>query len=141
MNMTAPRSNHLKDQFGETVEATIERSKDAFETMGAATTEATEAMQNIFSAALKGIQEYNSKVVEFTRANTESYIEFVQQLAGAKSPMVFVEIFNDNSRHQLARLTEQAKELAALAQEIAGSATEPLKTGIEKAKRVPRYRA
>ena len=96
-------------------------------------------MQNSFSAALKGIQEYNSKVVEFTRANARSYMEFLQKLAGVKSPLDFMEIFNDHSRRQLTTLAEQAKELAALVQQTAGSASEPLKTGLEKATRAKRY--
>ena len=65
-------------------------------------------------------------------------MEFVERLAGVKSPLDFMEIFNDHSRRQLTRLTEQAKELATLAQGIAGSATERLKTGFEKATRAPR---
>ena len=66
-------------------------------------------------------------------------MEFVQRLAGVKSPLDFVEIFNDHSRRLLATLAEQAKELAALVQEIAGSAAEPLKTGFEKVIRVANY--
>ena len=67
------------------------------------------------------------------------HMEFVQRLAGVKSPLDFVEIFNDHSRRLLATLAEQAKELAALVQEIAGSAAEPLKTGFEKVTRVANY--
>ena len=48
------------------------RSKEVFETMGAATTEAAEVMTASWPAALKGMQDYNSKVLEFARANTES---------------------------------------------------------------------
>ena len=76
-----------------------------------------------FPRQLRGIQEYNSKVVEFAQANTQSHIEFVQRLAGVKSPFDCVEIFQDHSRQQLETLTEQAKELAKLGEEIAGSAS------------------
>ena len=85
------------------------------------------------------MQEYNSKVlVEFTRANTTSYVEFVQRLAGVKSPLEFVEISNDHARYQLTTLTEQAGELALLAQKVTASATEPLKSGFAKATLTPR---
>ena len=138
MNTTAARSNHLRDQLSDMMEPTVERSKEALETMGAATTEATEAIQNTCSAALKGIQEYNSKVLEFSGDNARSYMEFVERLVGVKSPFDFVEICHNHSRGQLTTLAEQAKELATLAQAIAGSATEPLKTGIAKATRAKR---
>ena len=134
-----PRPSYLRDQVPDIIEPTAEWSEEALEAMGTATNEAAEAMQSSFSTALKGIQEYNGKIVEFTQANTQSHIEFVQRLAGVKSPLEFVEIFNDHSRRLLATLAEQAKELAALVQEIAGSATEPLKTGFEKVTRVASY--
>ncbi len=133
MNTTIPQSNHLKDQLREMMEPTAEASKEAFQAVGTATNEAAGAMQNSFSTALKGIQEYNSKIVEFAAANAQSHMEFVQRLAGVKSPFDFVEICHDHSRQQLETLTEQAKELAKLSQDIAGSATEPLIKGVEKA--------
>ena len=133
-----PRPSYLRDQVPDIMEPTAEWSKEAFEAMGS-TNEAAEAMQSSLSTALKGIQEYNGKIVEFTQANTQSHIEFVQRLVSVKSPLDFAEIFNDHSRRQLTTLAEQAKELAALVEEIAGSATEPLKTGFEKVTRAARY--
>ncbi len=135
---TKPKSGHVRDQVRDTMETTTERSREVFETIGGAANEATQLMQNSFSTALKGMQEYNSKVVEFTRVNTKSYVEFVQRLSLVRSPSEFVEISNDHARHQLAILTEQAKELATLAQKITASATEPLKTGFAKATLAPR---
>ena len=95
------------------------------------TSEATEAMQNTFSTAIKGIRDYNAKIAEFAAANTRSQMEFVQRLGAVKSPMEFAQIFQSHSSQQLKTLTEQANELAALAQEIAGSVSEPLKKGFD----------
>ena len=135
---TKPKSSHVKGQVRDTIETTAERSRDVLETIGGAATEATEVMQNSFSTALKGMQEYNNKVVEFSRANTKSYVEFLQRLSLVRSPSEFVEISNDHARQQLATLTEQAKELAALAQKVTTSTTEPLKAGLAKATLAPR---
>jgi hypothetical protein len=79
------------------------------------------------------MRDYNSKVVEFAQANTKSYVEFVQKLAGVKSPSEFMEVSTEHSRHQLEALAEQSKELAALAQQVTLAATEPLKAGLAKA--------
>ena len=129
---TKPKSSDVRDQVRDTMETIAERSKEMPETIGAAANEATVVMQNSFSTMLYGMQEYNGKVVEFAQANTKSHVEFVRRLAGVKSPSEFVEISNDYARHQLTTLTEQAKELAALAQKVATSTTEPLKTGFSK---------
>ena len=118
MNTTATRSNQLGDQLRDMMVPTAEGSKEAFEAMGTATNEATEAMQKSFSTVLKGIQEYNSKLVEFAGANAQSHMEFIQRLIGVKSPFDCVEIFQDYSRQQLETLTEQAKELAKLSKRL-----------------------
>ena len=90
-------------------------------------------MTNCCSTALKGMQDYNSKVVEFTQANTKSYVEFVQKLAGVKSPSEFFEVSTDHGRYQLETVAEQAKQLAELAQKVTLATAEPLKTGFAKA--------
>jgi phasin len=110
-----------------------ERSREIFETIGAATTEAASVMQNCCSTALKGMQNYNSKVVEFSQDNTKSCVDFVQKLAGVKSPSEFIEVSTDYTRHQLETLAEQTKQLTALAQQVTLAAAEPIKTGFAKA--------
>jgi len=95
-------------------------------------------MKNSCSIALRGMQDYNSKVVEFTQANTKSYVEFVQKLAGVKSPSEFLEVSTNHGRHQLETVAEQAKQLAELAQKVTLATAEPLKTGFAKAPLAPR---
>ncbi len=134
MNTTAkPKSANVTQQFRDATETTAERSKEVFETIGAATTEAADVMKNCCSTALKGMQDYNSKLIEFSQANTKSYVEFVQKLAGVKSPSEFVEIATDHGRSQLETVAEQAKQLAELAQKVTLATAEPLKTGFAKA--------
>ena len=50
-----------------------------------------------------------------------------------KSPTEFIELSTDHSREQFETLTEQTKELAALAQKVTLAAVEPLKTGVTRA--------
>ncbi|MFY9818418.1 MAG: hypothetical protein WAK36_17260, partial [Pseudolabrys sp.] len=50
----------------------------AFRATGAATAETTTLMKDSYSAAVKGAQAYNTKFIEFARANTEAAFEFVQ---------------------------------------------------------------
>jgi phasin len=108
------------------------RAKETFEKMSAATADATTLMKDSYSTAVKGAQDYNTKFIEFARANTEAAFEFAQKLSNVKSPSEFFELSTSHSRKQLETLTEQTKELAALAQKITLATAEPFKTGANK---------
>jgi phasin len=101
--------------------------------MSAATTEATDLIKDGFSTALKGAQDYNNKLLEFAQANSNTAFEFAQTLMRVKSPSEFVELSTERARNQFGTLTEQNKELAALAQKVTLATTEPLKAGMTKA--------
>jgi len=109
------------------------QAKEGFEKMRAATAEATTLMKNSYSTAVQGAQNYQAKVMEFANSNAEAAFEFAQKMAGVKSPSEFFELSTNHSRKQLETLTEQAKELATLAQKVTMATVEPLKTGATKA--------
>ena len=109
------------------------QAKEAFEKMSTATAEATDLIKNSYSTAVKGAQDYNTKFIEFAQTNTEAAFDFVQKLSGVKSPSDFIELSTEHSRKQLEKLTEQTKELAALAQKVTLATVEPFKTGVTKA--------
>jgi phasin len=119
--------------FREMAEKGTTQAKVTYEKMNAATAEATDLIKNSYSMAVKGAQDYNTKFVEFAQTNTEAALGFVQKLSGVKSPSDFIELSTDHSRKQFETLTEQTKELAALAQKVTLATVEPLKTGITKA--------
>jgi len=119
--------------FRATAEGGSAQAKEAFEKVSAATAEAGTLMKDCYSTAVKGAQVYNRKFAEFASANTEAAFEFVQELSNVKSPSEFFELSTSHSRKQLETLTEQTKELAALAQKIAIATVGPLKTGATKA--------
>jgi phasin len=119
--------------FRATAENGSAQVKESFERMSAGTAEATAQIKDSYSTALKGAQDYNTKLFEFAQNNTKAAIEFVQKLSGVKSPTDFIELSTDHSRKQFETLTEQTKELAALAQKVTLATVEPLKTGVTKA--------
>jgi phasin len=131
---TKPKStaNSPASQVRDLTEKGVERSKQAVETIGAATTEVADIMKNCCSTALKGMQDYNSKLVEFGQANTKSYVEFVQRLSGVKSPSEFFEVATSHGRIQLETMAGQARELAELGQKVTIAATEPVQKGFAK---------
>jgi phasin len=133
---TTKSANSPRTDAAQTFRATAEsgsaQAKEAFEKMSAATTEATALIKNSFSTAVKGAQDYNTKLIEFAQTNTEAAFAFAQKLSDVKSPSDFVELSTDHSRKQFETLTEQTKELAALAQKLSLATLEPLKMGVTK---------
>ena len=118
--------------FRATAESGSAQAKEAFEKMSAATNEATALIKDSFSTAVKSAQDYNTKLIEFAQTNIEAAFAFAQKLSDVKSPSDFIELSTDHSRKQFETLTEQTKELAALAQKIALTSVEPLKMGVTK---------
>jgi len=119
--------------FRATAENGSARVKESFEKMSVATAEVTAQLKDSYSTALKGAKDYNAKFFEFAQNNTEAAIEFVHKLSGVKSPSDFMELSTDHSRKQFETMTEQTKELAALAQKVTLATVEPFKTGVTKA--------
>ena len=113
--------------------ATATQPAEAYEKMSAATAEATDLIKDSCSTAVKGAQAYNNKLLEFAQANTNVAFEFAQKLLGVKSPTEFIELSTERARRQFETLTEQTKELTALAQRVTLATTDPLKAGVTKA--------
>jgi phasin len=119
--------------FRATAENGSAHAREAFEKMSSGTAEAAALIKNSYSTAVKGAQDYNTKLIEFAQTNTESAFAFAQKLFGVKSPSDFIELSTEHSHKQFETLTEQTKELAALAQKVTLATVEPLKTGVTKA--------
>jgi phasin len=130
---TNPKTKSKTDaseQFRDMAEKGATQSKEAFAQMSAATDRAADVMQNCYSAATKGMQDYNNKLLEFTHANTKAAFDFAQRMSGVKSPSEFVELSTEHAQQQLTTLAEQTKQLAALVQQMTLATAEPLKTSL-----------
>ena len=117
----------------EAAEISSTQTKQAVEQMTAATTDATDLMRDAYLTAVSRAREYNAKFVEFAQANTEAAFEFVHRLSGVKSPSEFFELSNNHSRQQFETLTEQARELGALAQKVVLATAERVQSDVNKA--------
>ena len=118
--------------FPEGLEKGTAQARDNYEKIGAAATEGAGRAKSSMSTVFKGVQDYNTKLLEFAHANTKSAFDFFQQLSGVKSPTALVELSTEHARKQFETFTEQAKQLASLAQSAALAAAEPLKAGVAK---------
>jgi len=119
--------------FRDMAEKGTAQAQQAYEKMTASTAQATELMKHSVSMALRGAQDYNNKFIELAQTNATAAFEFLHQLSGVKTPAEFMELSTAHARKQFETMSEQAKELAALAQKVAVATTEPIKAGVTKA--------
>ena len=103
-------------------------AKNSSEQMKAGAEHAANLMENAF----KGVRDYNLKVLEIARANSEACFNFAQQFISVRSPSEMVELSTEYARKQFAALNEQTKELASLGQKVTTETAEPLKSAMTK---------
>ena len=116
--------------FREFAEKGVNQAKDNWEKMKAATEEATDLIEDSYATASKGAADYGLKLIEAARTNTNTTFDFAGELLTAKSLSEAVELSTAHMRKQFDALTEQSKELSALAHKIATEASEPIKQSV-----------
>ena len=116
----------------ETAETGHAQAKAAFANASVAAADATTLMKDSYSRTVKGAQEYHTKVIEFSQANTKAAFDFAQELVGVKSPSEFFELSTNHSRWQFETLAEQARELLSLAQKAMLTTTERVQADVNK---------
>jgi phasin len=104
-----------------------------YENAKAATEEETDLLKDTYKTAAKGATDYNLKVIEIARTNTNSAFDYAYKLMGMKSPSEFAELSTAHARKQFEAMSAQTKELTELAQKVTTEITEPLKAGVTKA--------
>ena len=67
--------------------------------------------------------DYNLKVIEIARANTNTAVDNAFELLGVKSLAEFVELSTKHAHKQFEAMTAQTKELTELAQKVATEIT------------------
>ncbi len=94
----------------------VVQTKETFEKMSAIATDTfTHLMKDATSAPLQAAREYNSKLLEFALINSNAAFDYAQKLSSVKSPTEFIELMTNQVRKQLEILTDQTKELSAVA--------------------------
>ena len=121
------------EAFRETAEKGVAQVKDTYEKAKVATEQATDILKDTYATAAKGATEYNLKIMEIARTNTNAAFEHAQQLLGVKSPLEFIELSTAHARKQFDTMIAQTKELTELAQKVTTKITEPLKAGMTMA--------
>jgi len=112
----------------ELAEKGMAQTKEAYEKMRAAAEDATGALEGTLSIAAKGTADYNRKVIEVARANTNAVFDYARDLLDAKSVSDVAELSTAHARKQFEALSQQTKDLTMLAEKLATATSEPIKT-------------
>ena len=97
-----------------------------------AVAETAQALEGSFNAASKSLQAFSAKALEAYQANAAASVSYLQALTGVRSVSEAISLQSDHARKQYESLTAQAKELTALAQQVAADAAGPFKDSIGK---------
>jgi phasin len=119
--------------FREIAERGVAQCKDTYEKMKAAAEEATDVIETTYSTATKGASDYGLMLIEAARTNTNAAFDFAGELITAKTLSEVIELSSAHTRKQFEALTQQGKDLGALAQKVATDTAEPIKNGMNKA--------
>jgi len=118
--------------FREFAEKGVSQAKESYEKLKTAAEEATDVLETTYVNASRGTAEYGLRLIEAARANTSAAFDFAAGLMGAKSVSEMIELSTRHAREQFETLSEQTKELTALAQKVATETSEPIKSGVNK---------
>jgi phasin len=128
-----PSKMEMPAAFRELADKGVAQARDTYENAKAATEEATDLLKDTYKTAAKGATDYNLRVLEIARTNTNSAFDYAYKLMGVKSPSEFVELSTAHAHKQFEVITAQTKELTELAQKVTIEIVEPIKTGVTKA--------
>jgi phasin len=123
----------VPEAFRAMAENSVAQARHSCEKAKSAAADASDLVQNSYITAAKGAMDYNLKLIEIARTNMKAGFGYIDALLGVKSPSEFAELSSVHTREQLNAVTEQTKELMALAEKVATETGEPLKTGLTKA--------
>ena len=84
--------------FRELADKGVAQARDTYENAKAAAKQATHQLKDAYTTAAKGATDYNIKVIEIARANTNTAVDNAFELLGVKSLTEFVELSTKHAR-------------------------------------------
>ncbi len=115
--------NHEARRFADRTTTT---AREAMQKGTAVAEESTRAMGNGYLAAAEAVRNFNMKLIEMTQTNMMAALNFSQRLATAKGPSEAAAVWSSCAHERFETLTDQSRELTALAQKVMTSTAEPL---------------
>jgi phasin len=109
-----------------------DKSKIVFEKLKAVAEEATTSVETSLSTISKGVSEIHLKTLDVFKVNSDAQFAFVKALLATKSISEAITLQGEHAKTSFATLNTQAKELAALIQQVSADSVEPIKATLAK---------
>ena len=78
------------------------------------------------------MRAFNAKMIDMAHANVGAVLDLSHQIVTAKAPSDIVELWTTHAHKQFEMLSEQSKELAALAHKMAGESAETITRSVNQ---------
>jgi hypothetical protein len=115
-----------EDQARRFADRTARVAREAVEKGSAVAAESARDAEQSYFATADGIRDFNVRLIEMAHANTLAALDSVREISTAKGPSEAASLWTSHAQRQFETLTEQARELTALAQRIATSSAAPM---------------
>jgi hypothetical protein len=115
-----------EDQARRFADKSARAAREAVDRGSAAAHASAKGAEQSYFAAADGIRDFNVRLIEMAHANTLAALALVREISTAKGPSEAASLWSSHAQRQFETLTEQSKELTALAQRIATSSAEPI---------------
>jgi len=132
LEATLSKAEEMQEHVRRTAEQSVEQTKRIYEKLKVAAEEATSSVETSFTTISKGVNEINLKALDAIKANSDAQFAFVKALLGTKSLSEAIALQSEHARSQFETLNAQAKEFAALIQQVSADSVEPIKASFTK---------
>jgi len=130
------KAEEIQEQVRRTAEQSVEKTKVIYEKLKAAAEEATSSMETSLSTMSKGVSDINLKALDAIKVNSDAQFAFVKALLATKSISEAITLQSEHAKTQFETMNMQAKEIAALIQQVSTDSVEPIKASLTKTLRV-----
>jgi phasin len=121
-----------KSAFGEFAGQGIARAQEGCEKFKAASEDIADTLRETYSSNAKSATEYGLKVIDISRDNAASAIDFLSHLLASKSVTDVFTLSSTHARKAFDTASAQNKELWGLAQKLATDTSEPIRKHVAK---------
>jgi phasin len=127
-------SMEMPAAFREFADQGAAQARTIYDNAKAAGEAATDRFKDTYKTVTKGATDYNLKVLEIARANTDTAFAHAQELMGVRSLSKWIELSTAHAHRQFEAMFAQTKELTDLAQKVTAEIAAPLKAGVRHEK-------
>jgi phasin len=130
------KAEEMQEQIRRTAEQSVEKTKVIYEKLKAAAEEATSSVETSLSMISKGVSDINMKALDAIKANSDAQFAFVKALLATKTIAEAITLQGEHAKTQFETMNTQAKEIAALIQQVSTDSVEPIKATLTKSLQV-----